>query len=133
MAVFDPVGMVKVNVTAPSGNIYGVESRKPFRIAAEDVEWFFVSWDWAFRQRLYHIEDYKPVCGYNDVTVIGNKPTKPVVGDNKPKKPVVLVQQDSLTFEPKPDAVPEPKDEEKVEPEPTADETPVTEADPEKE
>ncbi len=127
-AVFNPVGMVKANVTAPSGNTYEVKPREPFKIAADDVEWFFTSWDWAFRQHLCRAEDYHPTCGYNDVTVI----------DGKAKKsPVVLKQQDSTTFEPKPDEKkdekPEPADEEKVEPEPTADEAPVTEADPKKE
>lgn len=64
--LFVPVGTVRVHVCAPSGNEYNIEPRKEFKIAAEDVNWFFTDWDWSFRQRLVLAEDYEPTCGYHD-------------------------------------------------------------------
>ncbi len=65
-AVFVPVGYVKVHLTTPSGNEYNLVPREVFTIAAEDVSWFFVDWDWCFRQRLVLEVDYEPTCGYSD-------------------------------------------------------------------
>ncbi len=103
-AVFDPVGIVKVHVVTPEGNAYDVKPREPFKIKAEDVDWFFGDWNWAFRQHLCLAADYKPVCGYHD--------PKPGATQNPPSVRVVR------EFEPKSDTVPSPADEEKEEPEP---------------
>ncbi len=52
-AVFCPNGNVNINLTAPSGNQYQIRCRQPFTIQAEDEDFFFVNWDWKFRQRLF--------------------------------------------------------------------------------
>ncbi len=52
-AVFCPNGNVNVNLTTPGGNQYQIRCRQPFTIQPEDVDFFFVDWDWKFRQRLY--------------------------------------------------------------------------------
>lgn len=65
-AVHNPIGNVTVNLTTPNGNDYHIEPRTPFEIAPEDVDWFFGSWDWRFRQRLCRVEEYKPKEGYHD-------------------------------------------------------------------
>lgn len=83
-AVFNPVGMVKVHVDTPAGNSYDVKPREPFKIAADDVVWFFESWNWAFRQRLCLAEDYKPVCGYQDAGAAA-KPGKKSTSKPKPE------------------------------------------------
>ena len=56
-AVFRPAGNVNVNLTTPGGNQYQIRCRQPFTIQAEDVDFFFVNWDWKFRQRLFREED----------------------------------------------------------------------------
>ena len=78
-AIFHPDGNVRVNLTAPSGNAYSIEPRQPFKIASEDVDWFFYEWDWRFRQRLTRVEDYTPPAGYHDATPDG-KPKAPGSG-----------------------------------------------------
>lgn len=83
-AVFDPVGMVKVHVETAAGNAYDVKPREPFKIAADDVVWFFESWDWAFRKRLCLAADYKPVGGYHDANA-GAKPNKKSTSKPKPE------------------------------------------------
>lgn len=65
-AVYVPVGTVNVHLVTPSGNEYNIKPREEFKIAAEDVAWFFYNWDWCFRQRLVRAADYKPTCGYHD-------------------------------------------------------------------
>ena len=65
-AVFVPVGHVNVHLDTPSGNEYNLVPRKVFTIKAEDVDWFFTTWDRGFRQRLVLEADYKPTCGYHD-------------------------------------------------------------------
>ena len=65
-AVFAPIGLVNVHLVTPSGNEYHIKSREEFKIAAEDVDWFFTDWEWCFRQRLVRASDYKPTCGYHD-------------------------------------------------------------------
>ena len=77
-AVFVPVGYVKVHVETPSGNEYNLVPREVFTIAAEDVDWFFTTWDWSFRQRLCLVSDYKPTCGYHDPKV-GEKDYRPQI------------------------------------------------------
>ncbi len=64
--VFVPIGIVNVHLYTPSGNEYHIKPREEFKIAAEDVDWFFNEWDWCFRQRLVRAADYKPTCGYHD-------------------------------------------------------------------
>lgn len=59
-AIFDPDGDILVRATAPSGNVYEIKPRAVFPIASEDVDWFFYEWDWQWRQRLDHAEDYQP-------------------------------------------------------------------------
>lgn len=109
-AVFNPVGMVSVHVVTPEGNDYDVKPREPFKIKAEDVDWFFGDWNWAFRQHLCLEADYHPTCGYHD----------PKPGAKQEPQAVRTVRE----FEPKPDAEPvaanDEKAEEKVEPEPEA-------------
>lgn len=124
-AVFNPVGDVRVNATAPSGNVYQIKPRESFKIAAEDVPWFFEDWDWAFRQRLCLTKDYQPTCGYHDPkngAVSKPEPESETLAETKgettraraesepEKEPVVLRQQDSSTFlQPEPE--PEPTEE----------------------
>ncbi len=91
-AVFDPVGMVNVHVKTATGNYYDVKPREPFKIAADDVAWFFESWDWAFRQRLCLVEDYKPLLGYHDA-----------------KAGAVAKPEKKSTSKPKPEAKQEPE------------------------
>ncbi len=64
--IFAPVGLVNVHLYTPSGNEYNIKPREAFKIAAEDVDWFFNEWHWNFRQRLVRVEDYHPTCGYHD-------------------------------------------------------------------
>lgn len=107
-AVFNPVGMVSVHLVTPEGNDYDVKPREPFKIKAEDVDWFFTDWHWSFRQHLCLAEDYHPTCGYHDM--------QPGTKEN-PQTPHLVRQ-----FEPKSDTAPSAADEEKaeVEPEPEA-------------
>ncbi len=65
-AIFAPIGIVNVHLVSPNGNEYHIKPREEFKIAAEDVDWFFGDWEWCFRQRLVRAEDYNPTCGYHD-------------------------------------------------------------------
>ncbi len=89
-AVYAPIGNVRVNLTTPNGNDYHIVARQPFKIASEDVAWFFNEWAWAFRQRLCRAEDYHPTCGYgNPKAGTGNHPSPGevrLVDDPKPTK-----------------------------------------------
>lgn len=88
--IFNPTGNVRVNLTAPSGNKYHIEPRQPFKIASEDVDWFFNEWDWQYRQSLTRAEDYVPTAGYLDTTpgipskVSGNGGYLDTMPDNLP-------------------------------------------------
>lgn len=64
--IFVPIGLVNVHLYTPSGNEYNIKPREVFKIAAEDVDWFFNDWEWCFRQRLVLAADYHPTCGYHD-------------------------------------------------------------------
>lgn len=59
-AIFNPDGDILVRAVAPSGNVYEIKPRASFKIAGEDVDWFFYEWDWQWRQRLCRTEDYQP-------------------------------------------------------------------------
>ena len=59
-AVFDPDGDIIVRAIAASGNVYEIKPRTSFKIAGEDVDWFFYEWDWQWRQCLCRSDDYQP-------------------------------------------------------------------------
>lgn len=59
-AIFDPAGEILVRAVAPSGTVYEIKPRISFKIADEDVAWFFYEWDWQWRQCLCRAEDYQP-------------------------------------------------------------------------
>lgn len=59
-AVFDPAGDIHCRAVTPGGNEYDVKPREAFRIAAEDVDWFFHEWDWQHRQCLSLKSEYQP-------------------------------------------------------------------------
>lgn len=90
-AVFVPVGSIKVNLETPSGNEYHIVPCEKFTIKGEDVDWFFTTWDWSFRQRLLLAADYHPTCGYHDPKV-GEKDYQPNSNydptPTKPAKPI---------------------------------------------
>lgn len=64
--VFDAPGNVKINLTSPSGRLYVIKSREVFNIAAEDVDWFLLAWDWKHRQHLCLAADYEAKHQYHD-------------------------------------------------------------------
>ncbi len=111
-AVFCPIGNVNVNLTTPGGNQYQIRCRQPFTIQPEDEDFFFINWDWKFRQRLFR-EDEVPadLHAYNDhkneakaaVPGVGTYGAK--VSDDKPTpglKPVATIEPKKAEPTPKP-------------------------------
>lgn len=81
-AIFDPAGDIHVRAVAPSGNVYEVAPRVSFRVADEDVDWFFHVWEWQHRQCLSRVEEYQPRRAQFDngaATRLAPKPEAPVL------------------------------------------------------
>lgn len=77
-AIFDPAGDIYVQVVAPGGNIYEIKPRASFKIASEDVDWFFYEWNWEHRQRLSREAEYQPRrLQFNNGRQIVTRPDRP--------------------------------------------------------
>jgi hypothetical protein len=118
-AIFDPPGDIHVRAVAPSGNEYEVAPRALFRIASEDVDWFFHEWEGQHRACLSHAEEYRPRRPQFDngeasrVERRNDKPEYPQFDNGEASRDAHVVIEE-------PDASPseEPEPEESTEPDP---------------
>lgn len=115
-AIFDPAGDIHVRATAPSGTVYEIAPRVSFRIAGEDVDWFFRGWEYQHRQCLSRLEEYQPRRPQFDNgrasrtarVLVEPEPSvepEPVTDEESVTEPVVAVE---AVVVPEPNIEPEP-------------------------